>query len=616
MKIIPKYASGSSIDAFLSIYQADEAPRQQVIQESSERSSSKSKDKDDDGQLTIKDIMKMFTDNAQDGLPNDMRVVSTNIYNVLKNAYTLRETDPAKLTLAYLSQYYRMQQLGTNYALFNKAYETAKENKSLSDIAMLDGGIVLVYDKNSQIRKVSTEDYKKIQNKGGYIVPLTVGNVLWLRQNAPEFAFNNDILRVADYSIGIEKVQDIIKNSLYELGKTETKSNVAVSSDIIKGSKELLAMVGNGPEGYYKITQSSSGSNENQIIAALKYVYGMLPPNAKQRLALVTENGTQEEVYKFIYDTITSKIDYKVENDFSQLKDSTSDENSSSSGSSSSNKSMKHDENVAVKFINGYGSQEQIKLQLGDEYVTDVNATIMPLATKEDKPIGTGKPLSSVMESSYGNILDLRHASIAGVPVSSIYFKHMILDDNKIYSIDYPIIIDQNTGKISPDFSKDTRDKKRVADKELMDMGINPYNRNHIKKYYKNINQIYIKHKLNPPYNDDGTVSNRYARFGVMSVTVDGRELEDANKSLLREVTDDYLVKSYITAITESDKNYTPDNSWWGAESLYNTSIWIPIKANYNMATALVSTDSSKTRDYDERDQARASQIPLTTEQP
>lgn len=604
---IPKYQQGGGFESLFTIYKPVQTETPRRAETSSRRSESKEKEDDSDkGKLTEKELFSMLKE--LDGLPNEMQQLVSNLTRSLRLAKALGEDDINDLATTYLTNLYKLKQAKYNRDLFKETYTRAVENDSLNDIAITTDGYVLALDKKTQqITPLKPEEWVQAKQSGEYQA-LTNSNLLWYRSQHPGYVNNNKIFQIVENGIGLEQVHQMIKDRFRDLGNTETSSTQYIPKDAVKGHEILEKMIQSGPEGYYKITQELTQTDQAQIDATLAYIYSTLPANAKVRLTLETNDGKPESaaniIKSMLFGTIKSKVKYSPQYVGTDEK---------LTGTKTEKDSDKM--NIAEKLIAGYGALETFGINIGDSNLTIVTANTLPLVGKEDKDLGVRKPISDVMQSSLGRILNLQSASIGGQIISSFDLNRVITQDGKIRTIDFPCIQNEN-GTIVPNISPEVRQKKKEADEELRQMGININDKKQTESQYQTINQVYQKHKLDPPYSSSGKLNQKWARFAIMAVATDG-DVVKGNTSLLQEVTDDYEAENIISAIQESDKNYNFSKGIFGlwGDSIYKGVMWVPIFESYNMASATDKISASDAMQKDIYDQAIQSRTQLTTEQ-
>lgn len=336
---------------------------QQPVNIASQQPVQQQQTKSDDGKLKDKDLATMLKD--IDGLPNDMTQIANSISDLysLGSSGLLPQQDMMNL---YISSLLKVKIAGFNKNEYEEAYKRATENDGLSEIGIAsDGRHVYVRDINdSQIKAVNVADFMKNQRK---YQAITNGELLQIRANSPQMAFNNDILRVVENGIGMEKVQSMLKSQLVDLGKSKREGTIRAYVDdqrvidgleVIKELQQAGVPASVNLDGLYEgdfITESQ----KKQAEAVTMYLYKTLPKNAQTLLQIRSGNvknpiqGACELIFELVNattsDTITGKLEYKG----AYNKDGTK---SSSSGT----KDDSIDSNPYISMIREQGGQENV----------------------------------------------------------------------------------------------------------------------------------------------------------------------------------------------------------------------------------------------------------------
>ena len=336
---------------------------QQPINVASQQPVQQQQTKSDDGKLKDKDLATMLKD--IDGLPNDMAQIANSISDLysLGSSGLLPQQDMMNL---YISSLLKVKIAGFNKNEYEEAYKRATENDGLSEIGIAsDGRHVYVRDINdSKIKVVNVADFMKNQRK---YQAITNGELLQIRANSPQMAFNNDILRVVENGIGMEKVQSMLKSQLVDLGKSKREGTIRAYVDdqrvidgleVIKELQQAGVPASVNLDGLYEgdfITESQ----KKQAEAVTMYLYKTLPKNAQTLLQIRSGNvknpiqGACELIFELVNattsDTITGKLEYKG----AYNKDGTK-------ASSSGTKDDSIDSNPYISMIREQGGQENV----------------------------------------------------------------------------------------------------------------------------------------------------------------------------------------------------------------------------------------------------------------
>ena len=604
MRIVPKLQQGGLFGSSFAVYQNIPEPRESS--ERREREDSDKKSKKDDDEIGYKDLLKLV--DKLDALPNDGRAFGNALIATLRNAQYSTDKKNLSQTLM-LSIAENMQLLNDtkyNKEQFDETYKRAVENQSLDDFAMYNGHVVVFNKEKRDIDFLTPEQYLKRDDSNKY-TPLTVANILKLRAESPQFVGQNSLFNYVEGSYGLNKIHQFIKDSFYNIGKTEQSSDIYITKDVIKGQQELEKMIEYGPEGYYKYTSSINTSSDAQIHAVANYIYQMLPINAKARIALETKDGKRESVENFILNSITGTVDQKVSKSFDYIG------NDAKLSGKTQDPTDKVTDNYATKIIKGYGTDVSFTIDLGDGTKTFLTAKQNPIAGKDDNLTGSNTSVWYLTQSTLGASLDLNSMSIGGKIISSQDLRHIVNEDGNLVSIDYPC--ENRNGRIVPNISQEYIEKKKKVDEDLKKSGINPGNltQEYISQHYNEINTAYANNELEPPYLPDGNFKNdSYARFILIKVNADADIVKGANQHTIKPL-DDRAKKNVIDYLKEFDKNYQEPSSFFRDKNFYSTFLWIRLRPGYNASTATDTLNPAITKDKDNKDQIIANKAQLIT---
>lgn len=297
MKFIPKYFQGSLFTPTLN---------QMSVLPPQTSANAESKEEVSDGILTkemAKELMKS-------GLINDVDTLIHKIEQIegkSKNPYN--NISSQRATLQIIGEISKVKR---NYELWKGAYNTAKTNQSLNDVAISSQGGVYIRSDKGQLEEISMMDYSKIKDKKR---ALTVNDLLLEREGNYSLAFNTSIFDPINNSIGLVKVNEELnayitklkpiirditttydnetlkkqKRELQEvlkLGNISEKDAVGIAHALQEIS-EVLSSPGEAHTNKRR-TEQFSGEQYNTAISA---IMGMLSAPAKQRLNFETINS-------------------------------------------------------------------------------------------------------------------------------------------------------------------------------------------------------------------------------------------------------------------------------------------------------------------------------------
>ncbi len=609
MRIIPKFANGGDVGQFFTTFTPIQTQRQTPSQGSTSTSKQTSNDDDDDddkGKLTEKDLFTMLKE--VDGLPNEVNA----LLNELSNVFTIKKLtgiDTTSLATQYLSALSKLNTIRHNSESFKKAYDKASTNNTLNEIAISSSGKVFAQDlTNGKILEITPQDYHKIKDSGKYQL-LTNDNIAYIRANDPRLINNQDYISIIDNAINGTIFDKLVKDATRELGTSEfsRKGLFNVNGQAAKGlevlqnlseedKKRVLSSITTKGDYNYDILNKSQ---TEQLKALTAYITTVLPNRAKTWASLQISNSTPNEAAKkLVTYYLLAGIDETDSMDISKV--GKNGKSGSGSGNSDDSDIDEYKLNAPSKFLAGYGDKNIFTINLGSNRETIVASNSLPISTTDGKYLPVNSSLQDLTNSEFSGILDFTNVSIGMNLIQSQLFKQVILNDNKIYSIDFPCKILPN-GTIIPDLSIETINKKDKADKQLRNQGIDINDKNSIIQNYQIINTVYKNNGLQEPYNSDGSIkSNTWRRFAVFNGYSSSQALgEDYNESIIQEL-DGSIEDDVANIIKENDKNYS--NGF--GDSIYKGTIWIPVKVDYISASSNKELNSEILREIEIRQAA------------
>lgn len=601
MKLIPKKQKGGS---FLSLF-ADYTPLQvNQPQEQKGSSSNTTKSTDDKGKLTEKDLFTLLKD--VNGLPNEMKQLVSDIQTMYQDVSLFgNDFGSSNIANLYAQNIYKLKHANFNKEEYDKSYKEVEKNEGLNEYAVSSSGKVIVYDKDKNMTQVSVSEF--LQNANNYQA-LTNSNLLWLRAHDPQFVNNNQIFDITNNGIGLNKIDELIRKRMSDLGTSESTSTgytAKTNGKIMQGIQVLedaaaqqVAQQGQMTlDGLYK-TKVITKDQQQQAQVALKYIYQTLPDNAKAILQL--RSGNSENPTQGALELIGNMIMSRTSN--SQIIESTYQEDLNIDGTKKANKSLDDEDiNIAQQWLRGYGNKEQFTINPGTNLATLVQSNAMQLVKKDGENLGTNCTLQEVSKGQFGGILDWNNVTMGGRKVDSTYFNQVMVEDGMVRSIDFPV--DENG---NPDLRPTTLEAKRKFDELCVSAGIDINDPQSRAQHSDEINQILEQVGLNAAYDSQGNiVSGNWKRFAVMQGIADNRALSidplDDSNHLLKEITDENRIDNLIQTIqdkTDVKKLQFDKNDRWlegGYDMLMEGTIWIPVNVNdWNAAAGSGATISDK----------------------
>lgn len=266
----------------------DSVSQQSPQTQSNTASSSKSTKEDD---LIQKEIVNVLKEN---GLPNDVDYFLSKADMFLRKSQNIGSLFSPNQHITYdMSDLIRLQSLANRIKHNNVLYEDARnqiiEEGSGSEAAITNTGSLYVIDNNEEIKTISANAYHSNPNE--YRV-LTNSELIKLREEQPELAFNGTILTDLSNTVGMKSIVDYVKSTIGSFGTNKAsnkfdKYTAKQKTKIEEGFEQLLGL--DSPDGIYKVStdiqKEDQGYNDSESLkAAVNYLYRTLPNNMKNVL--------------------------------------------------------------------------------------------------------------------------------------------------------------------------------------------------------------------------------------------------------------------------------------------------------------------------------------------
>lgn len=202
-----------------------------------------------------------------------------------------------------------------NKSQHKNAQDRLKEQDAWNEVAVTTNGQVYVYEKDKGLKTISTSDYYKDSDK--YQL-LTNSQVMGLREQNPNLAFNGEILKDLNGALGMKTLTTQLVDTVAKFGMTTRTEYVKNTGNPISQSAYdgMQILIGEGPNGYYKATTKSERDN---VQAALKYLWDSLGSDGQARLraeTVVSGGDPNKNQYDLILQVLQQHTDYSQEPTF------------------------------------------------------------------------------------------------------------------------------------------------------------------------------------------------------------------------------------------------------------------------------------------------------------
>lgn len=420
-----------------------------------------------DSELIQKEIINVLKEN---GLPNDVDYFLSKADAFLKKSQNLGSLFNAGQTPSYdMSDLIRLQSLANrikhNNELHTQASQQIIKEGSGSEVAITNTGNLYVLDEDEGIKTIGLDAYHKNPNQ--YRV-LTNSELIQLREEQPELAYNGTILTDLANTVGMKSIVEYVKSTISSFGTNKSANQfdrytTKQKGQIERGFEQLLGF--DSPDGVYKGTVSTTTSDqgysdEKSLDVAINYLYRTLPGNMKNVLkANAAAEGLDPNNIKDVQNLLTMAI-VEHTNHSREIKQTLDYDATASQSSGSGDPKARWEEMTREEMITtGNGGVEYTPVTISS---SKSRSGIRILAQPYGKPLDT-----SGKQIGMGTIRDIfgeKDRIGSSVALNSVTYGNKILSENDLDYIVYDGVsnleraylpIDQNiyatTGKITPD---------------------------------------------------------------------------------------------------------------------------------------------------------------------
>ena len=558
-----------------------------------------SKSSEESSDLTDKDLLKMLKD--LDGLPNDMQALT----KALQNFYIDQQYSPFPNTTNIASRYLQALQMmrtaNFNRKQYDEAFNIVSSNGGINELAINEKGQLICVNKDGDFKYLKPEQLAQTTD----YQPVTNSELLRLRAYNPELAGDNRILGVVANGIGIDSVIKYIKDSISNLGTTDTSQQGYISTQqgqIITGIQTLTNAIQTASQNGIKFDGTTQDLYQYKIInktqkeqadAALKYIYTTLPENAKTLLKTRTDSGTDQDAQKLIATIISSQIDYTNQYDI-ELKAGKTAQKASKDTSGTRDATEQETSFLSNIQQSIGGSTQGMTIDTGTGIQMTVEGSYYPQVTKPNGDAITDTSMSQMLADSHLMSLIKNNKSITygDQKITPEQLKNITYNNTGVLRANLPI---KSDGTVNLDLLV----QYQQAEAE-MNATNDPQKRGEILK----------KHGLSDLLKSNGTPDEK--KFGAFIVAEgytterNGIKKSDFVK-YIKDPSDEQidLIKRSLTTGTGKDKQtpeidtfsyFNPLDYIFGVDDIFKAAVYIPISSN--QLTAI--TGANQHIDYDE----------------
>ena len=545
----------------------------------------KSDDKED---LTTKDVLSLLKD--MDGLPSDMQLIvqSLKSFTVADKMDPLGLSSSSSIEARYIDLINKVKIAKFNREEYNQAFNQLKSNGGLNEYAITSEGYLIGTNQEGDFQMFTADQVNAGEPRTQGYSLLTNSNLLYLRANSADAAFNHKLTTVAQNGIGMEVITEQINKIVQGLGSSKESEEgflkMGQKGQVKEGLKFLqkaIKEVGDNSlndnmsvADYYQAGYLTE-DQASQAQMALQYIWAALPANAKSMLQ-VKGGGTKGA------EALLQSLVYSKTSTETQFKASPKKMTKSSSSSKDSSDGVDELKLSPVQMMQvGYTDHMPITLQKGTKYAMTINAQVLPITDVNKKLLGV-TTLDKVAESTFGGALDMNNVTMGSQLIDPQALQNVQIDSTNLYVMNLPIDKNSTDGTIKPDLAW-------MSKIEQIDEQIRAQNITDIQQ----INQLYVEAGLPVLMDDNGQLNTKdYCKFGVLN----GHALNTAFKDLdlldntVLELDNEDQINNVMSILnkgrSEKDRIDFDSESLWDSifgtshNSIYEGTIYIPVRTN------------------------------------
>lgn len=322
---VKQYASGGIV--YTPFISSSNVSPQTMGQTSTTSTTSTSKSDKGDDEWQTKKLLEMVQKN---GLVSDVNVLMDELKTFhtmaknMSNSYILGGTQSYDI----LTHLFDVQKAVNANQRMMKDWEDAQNHayteKALGEVAVTPGGNIYVMTEKG-IESVTPEEYSKNRGTGVYYDYnedgtdyLTNDELLDIRNKY--VANETSLISNVNAAVGLENITEQIRTIIKDFGNESRTEYIKRTGNKISQSawNGMQLLLGEGPDGYYKVTQKTE---REHLDAAVKYLWDSIGSRGKNKLiATVAAKGgnpnNPEEVLSLITDALTMHTDYVTDPSF------------------------------------------------------------------------------------------------------------------------------------------------------------------------------------------------------------------------------------------------------------------------------------------------------------
>lgn len=254
------------------------------------------------------------------GLTSDVNVLIDQIVELESSPFAYLDSSNRTQSLMLMKKINELSRLKEDWT---EALQNARQSGGLGEVAVGSSGEMFI-QQNGKLKAVTASQVLKDREKYN---PLTVAQLMNLRQTSEQLAFTSEVFSVANQSVGLDKIGKNIKDMLSIMSESSdtteryySKNQITDQIKAITGrtpakedieSLKLLTEIANTPGEYYKIVNESSTKRVNAN-RALNFIWNSLGREAQLKLKANAALNGESSPTKIIEDMIFTHTEGKT----------------------------------------------------------------------------------------------------------------------------------------------------------------------------------------------------------------------------------------------------------------------------------------------------------------
>lgn len=366
---IKSYAGGGIV--YTPYVSTGNAPTSAIPSGTTTSSSSGKTEKQDD-EWKVKKMLEMIQKN---GLISDVNVTIDNLKTFWTAAKNMSSNHlfGGEQTYDIMTTLFDIQKEVNANVVNYKNWETAQQNAyqkgALGEVAITPGGNIYVWTEQG-ITSVTPKEYSENRGTGVYYDYngdgsdyLTNNEVLDIRNRY--VSGNTALISNVGTAIGLNEIEEAIRTIVKDFGTESRAEYVKRTGNQISQSawNGMQILLGQGPDGYYKVTTKSEREHVDAAMRHLWDVIGM--PGKNKIIANVAAKGGDptdpDEVFSIILDALQLHTDFTQDPSFEKSATEYDPDGDGKGGGKTEKLQLEDDPYLSV-VAKGKGVREQISL--------------------------------------------------------------------------------------------------------------------------------------------------------------------------------------------------------------------------------------------------------------